>query len=458
MVTFAPAAPAAFKLMHAGVRALAQVESNGIKVDLNRLAKSKATLRRLIKEHHSKLTADPIWEDWRKQFGAQANLGSRPQLATVLYDVLGYESQGTTSKGRKRTDVQALERLDIPFVKTLLRMEQYKKCLATNLGGIERETTHEGFLHAFFNLHLVSTYRGSSDSPNFQNFPTRDAELARYVRECFVSRWDDGQIVEIDFSGVEVCVSACYHKDPNLIAEIVDPTRDMHRDMACECYLLKPTQVLKTIRHAAKNKFVFPEFYGSYYKDVAVALWDAMALNNLELKNGVLVKDHLAAKGIRKYEDFEAHIAKVEERFWGERFKVYSRWKKSFYDKYQKTGSFQTLTGFRVSGVMRRNEVVNYPIQGSAFHCLLWSLIRIQSEMKRYKFKSKIIGQIHDSLVGDVRVKELDNFLELAVRVMTKDLLKAFPWIIVPMTVEAEVAPVGGTWFDKKGYDVAKSV
>lgn len=108
------------------------------------------------------------------------------------------------------------------------------------------------------------------------------------------------------------------------------------------------------------------------------------------------------------------------------------------------------MTGFRLDGVYRRNEVLNYPIQGSAFHCLLWSLIEIQKELDRQRMKTLLVGQIHDSILGDSPPEELDDFLSLSEEVMTKRLLKEWKWINVPLKVEAEVSGVDESWFNKK--------
>ncbi len=105
-------------------------------------------------------------------------------------------------------------------------------------------------------------------------------------------------------------------------------------------------------------------------------------------------------------------------------------------------------TGFRVSGVYGRNDVLNGAIQGSAFHCLLWSLIELVKWMRKKKLKSKVVGQIHDSLVMDVHKSEFDDVISKTVDVMTKDLLATWDWIIVPLEVEAECSETN--WFEKK--------
>jgi DNA polymerase I-like protein with 3'-5' exonuclease and polymerase domains len=79
-------------------------------------------------------------------------------------------------------------------------------------------------------------------------------------------------------------------------------------------------------------------------------------------------------------------------------------------------------------------------------------LIQLQKTIKKYDLKTLLIGQIHDSIVADSPADELDTFLEVAETIMTKKLRKHWEWIIVPMEVEAEVADLGKTWFDKKPY------
>ena len=93
---------------------------------------------------------------------------------------------------------------------------------------------------------------------------------------------------------------------------------------------------------------------------------------------------------------------KFEDDFWNRRFKVYNRWKDKWWEGYQKNGYVSMYTGFRCSGIMRRNECINIPIQGSAFHCLLWSFIQVDKISREQNWKSRLIGQIHDAMVLDV--------------------------------------------------------
>lgn len=451
--------PEAYNLMHEGAIALAEISSNGIKIDEEYLKKTRKSLQNRIRECEEKLKSHEYWKLWKRQYGNKALLTSNDQLGSLLYKTLKFPIPYYTDKGKPSTDAQALEKINDPFVRDWNRMTKYQKADGTFLAGIQRET-RQSILRAFFNLHTTVTYRSSSDSPNFQNFPIRDPEIAKIIRSCFIPR-DGRRLVEIDCSGVEVRISACYHKDPMMIKYIMDPTTDMHRDMACELFICKPEQVTKPARHTAKNGFVFPEFYGSYWKNVAPDLWDAMEMRNLTIatKNGeVPIREHLAKKGITVLgsrsepelpSEYALHVKQVEERFWKQRFKVYDQWKRDTYSEYLKNGGWMTKTGFYVTGLYRKNDVTNHPIQGSAFHCLLWSLIQMQKWLKKYKMKTLIIGQIHDSAVFDAVEKELQDVLNKWNEIMTVNLRKHWDWIIVPIEVEVEACEIGASWFNK---------
>ena len=147
---------------------------------------------------------------------------------------------------------------------------------------------------------------------------------------------------------------------------------------------------------------------------------------------------------------FEHHLKEVENDFWNNRFGDYGQWKKDWFDAYLEKGYFDLYTGFRIYGSHRRNQVCNYPVQGSAFHCLLWTLIQVNKALRHYKMKSKVVGQIHDSLIGDVRENELTYYLELVEHIVTVKLRKHYPWLIVPLEVEYEICARGASWFEKK--------
>jgi DNA polymerase-1 len=457
-----PATPDAYRLLHHGCIALSNVETNGMRIDVEYLEKTSKQLYSRIKDMEEDLKSDKVFKIWRRQYGERTNLGSREQLGKILFDVLGHECLHRTPTGRPKMDATTMGAIDEPFVKTFVEMEQLKKIKNTFLSGIQKQTC-DGFIHPSFNLHTVQTYRSSSDSPNFQNFPIRDRKAGELIRRCFIPR-DGHRIVEIDYTGLEVRIAACYHKDPTMLEYIKDESKDMHRDMAAECFKCEPEQVSKELRYCGKNMFVFPQFYGDFYVNNARALWESIDAMNHEV-DGVPMKEHLQQNGIHELGlcepqekprpgTFEKHLQQVEKRFWNERFPTYGKWKKEWYRKYLKQGGFNTLTGFKIEGLLGRNDVINYPVQGSAFHCLLWSLIQLNKWLVKNKKRTKIVGQIHDSIVSDVHEDELDEFLQVAKTIMTQKIRNKFKWINVPLDVEAEITPINGSWFEKKEVEI----
>jgi DNA polymerase-1 len=450
----------AYALFHEGCLALSQVEANGIRIDTDYLAKAKVECKGKIAKLKASLLADPVYAKWRRRFGAKTNLGSREQLGEVVFGIMEYPCLEKTKTGRPSTDDEAMRAVKLPFVQNYLESERWKKALNTYLKGIEREVC-DGYLHPVFNLHIPVSFRGSSDSPNFQNQPIRNPAFAKLIRSAFVPRAANRQIVEFDFKGIEVSIAACYNHDPVLIAYVSDPTKDMHGDMGRQCYIVAQKQMTKLIRYCAKNGFVFPEFYGNWYKAVAKDLWTKISEMKLVTADGTPLREHLRKHGIKGLgkcdpeQDampgtFEYHIKEVEDDFWHRRFKVYDQWKKEWNQAYVEKGYFDMLTGFRCSTIMDRKQVVNYPVQGSAFHCLLWSLIRVQKLLRKYRLKSLVVGQIHDSMIMDVLVREMKDVMEIVKQVTTIDLAQHWSWICVPLRIEAEASPAGQSWYLKK--------
>lgn len=473
------ATPGAYQLFHEGSIAYATMESNGICIDLPYLEKTIEEVGRRVERLSAKLKKDPLYKTWRREFGEKTNLGSKQQLAHILFEVLEYPCTEYTEpteqfpEGQPKVDKNTLEKIDQPFVKRLLRLEKYKHAKGTYLEGIRKEVVIEngkGFLHPFFNLAAgddekggAKSYRGSSSGPNFNNIPIRDPEFGEMIRRSIIPREKNWRLVELDFKGLEVAINACYNKDPRLIAYLKDKSSDMHRDWACRVFKVrKDKEYQKGLRYYAKNMFVFPEFYGSFYIDCARALWDAMDRAKLTTSDGTPLKEHLASQGIHELGacdpeldpvpgTYEHHIKQMEKKLW-EEFSVYADWKVDWYNEYRRTGGFNLLTGFRVDGLLSRNQAINIPAQGSAFHCCLWTQIELQKELILEKMQTKIIAEIHDSIIGDSPDEEVQDYLAMAKEITSKRLPKAWDWIAVPLEIEAEVAPLGASWWEKKPW------
>jgi len=438
-----------YDLLHQGAIALAQVESNGICIDENYVNRAVEKVDDKISRMRQALCSSEAGVEWKRMYGRSMNLGSRVQLAELLRAFYGCDLPETKS-GKPRADEPTLSELDLNFVKMYLELQSWMKARGTYLEGIRREVV-DGLLRPFFNLHTVSTYRSSSDAINFQNIPVRNLKVSRLIRRCIIPR-PGHKLVETDYGGIEVRIAACYNEDPALIEYIKDPSKDMHRDMAAQCYCIPNSEVTKELRYASKNQFVFPQFYGDWYWHCAQNLWESAVEGRLKTVSGVAVEEYLLRKGITKLgtEDchrgsFAGHLRSVEEDFWGRRFRVYGEWRDNWVTEYLRNGKLQLYTGFTCRGLKKRTEIINYAIQGTAFHCLLWSLIRlVRVELRRHKIDALIVGQIHDSLLGDVRADQVPAYIDLVTRVMTVDLPKLWKWIIVPLVAETVV--YGRSW------------
>lgn len=459
----------AYQLMHKGVLALARAEQQGLRVDTDYITRKKEEISQTVINLERAFRGTAFYKEWKKSTKTTLNIYSPQQLSTFLYKVKGYKIEKATTSGQGSTDEDSLSQLNIPEINTLLKIKKLKKIRDTYLDSFEREQV-DGFLHPFYNLHLVRTFRSSSDSPNFQNIPKRDKEAMYICRKALFPR-KGHQLLELDYKQLEVRIAYCYNKDPKLKYDILHG--DMHLDMAKEIYFIKDfdkeNPAHSTLRSAAKNGFVFPEFYGDFYKNCALSLacqWGQLP-NMGTWKSGQGIKmgtsylsDHLIKNKIRNLDQFTEHIKAIEYQFWKVRYKTYNAWKNEWWESYQKNGYARSLTGFTFQGVMSRNDVINYPVQGAAFHCLLWSLIEgtrgfLISTFKANKFKTRIIGQIHDAIVLDVYPPELEQVVKIMKCIMCNDIVKAFPWITVDLDVDAELCPVDGSWADKQRYDIS---
>lgn len=441
------------ELMIKGTLALADVERNGIRIDVHYCTNQQKIVNKKILEIENEMSKSKEMKLWKKTYKDKFNMDSNPQLSDILFNYLKVKSGRVTAKGNLSVDKLSLDAMKIPFVQSIIEIRKLKKLNNTYLKNIIEETV-DGILRPSFNLHTVKTFRSSSDKINFQNLPIRDPEMGKIIRRAFIPRpgsWIGG----IDYEGIEVKISAVYHKDRAMLKYIKHSESDMHKDMAMECYMLEGREVSKESRYCAKNQFVFPQFYGSWYEPCAQSLWDSIDKMKLETKRydsrmdcGVPLKINLQKLGIKTYKQFERHIMKVEDKFWNEKFTGYRDWKIDWFKQYEKKGHFDMLTGFRCKGVMKRNDVINYPVQGVAFHCLLWSLIKLNRWLKKNKMRSMIIGQIHDDITMNIYETEFEDVLKKAKQIMCEDIRKEWKWLIVPLTVEASFSPIN--WHDVK--------
>jgi len=459
MIKTNPMTKSAYDLFHEGTLAFARAERAGLRIDVEYCKKEKDKLTKKINHLKEKVEQSKLGRHWKHVYGAKYNFNSNYQVAHLLYDIKKIKPAKTTASGRGATDEEALSALGIPELDAIIRVRKLMKVRDTYLDAYMREQVN-GVIHPSFNLHLVRTFRSSSDSPNFQNIPKRDEQARRVTRGAIFPR-KGYQFAGMDFSGIEVRMACVYTEDPQLIHDTIKG--DMHRDMAIELYMLdsldKHHKGEGNLRQGGKSGFVFPQFYGDYYGNCAPNLlkWAAKAY----LKDDTPALVHLERKGLIKLnragevkngDKFMGHVKKVEDYFWNIRYKKYTRWKNRVWKDYQRRGYVDMFTGFRCSGLMNKKDVTNYPFQGTAFHCLLKVFIELDRLAYSKNWDSFPVFQVHDDVTLDVNPAEFDMVTHEMHRIATKELLQQWEWINIPLEVEMDKGEVDQSLAEKKFY------
>jgi hypothetical protein len=160
------------------------------------------------------------------------------------------------------------------------------------------------------------------------------------------------------------------------------------------------------------------------------------------LPDGTPLIEHCRKVGIYEIEDFIDHCKTVERDMWEVRFPIYTKWKENICKFYQKNGFIETFYGFRFTGYMDRKQCCNYPIQGTSFHNLLNVMMDVERFIWKNKLKTKIVGQIHDSIISLIPTDEI-AFYHHGVSAIISSLHTRIKWLTVPMEAECAITKLG---------------
>jgi len=413
-----------------------------------------------IKKAEKRLLLGPEAKRFKEETGKDLRIVntdfSPGDLRELFFKILNFKSKKKTAKaGNDAMDADVLSDIDHPFAKHILRRRKLVKLKNTYVANFRRSIIN-GRMHPTFNLHIARTYRSSAQDPNAQNVPTRDEEAKKYTRSGIIPSAGN-RLMFADYGAVEVRILACYTLDKELVRYCNDPTTDMHRDEAQNIFLLTQKQVSKGLRQGSKNQFIFPEVYGSYWKNCARDLWH-QNMDDGKLADGSSLKAHLKAKLFKgmpanQWQDiFGLHIKKVEEKFW-QKYHSTREWQDKSVQEYLKKGYIEMLFGHRRGGYLSRNKIFNTPIQNTAFQCLLWAFYELDDLWERKKLRTQLIGQIHDEIVVDLFPPELEEAQADIQSVMSERIREEFPWIIVPLPTELSLTRIDGNWYGKVPYE-----
>lgn len=424
-----PTLQQAYDLFHNGVLCFTDMEDEGICIDRDYYEKTYVQLTKRIAhlvKNIGKHEEAHLFEDKMGRpiatFDVEKNKLhiSNQDLTKLFFNFMEMKPIKLTEKENYSSDENVLEKIGTPFCKDLLKIKKLEKNRTTYILGIygvsffdERDGLWK--IHPSFNLHIPRSYRSSSSDPNFQNVPIHDEESKKLVRTGIIPR-PGNKLGWADYGGHEIRIFACYCKDPVLILDIVNKV-DVHGYWG---------EYLGVKRYDAKNCFVFPQIYGSYYK----SCWS-----------------DLVGRGYKELK--ESRVEQAEREFW-KKYRKGKEWQEQLIKDYHARGYLEMLTGFRVVGWLGHNQIINTPIQGTAFHLLLWSCIEVNRIRREEGWKSKLIGQIHDEMVLDIDPKEEGHVRETIEWVMVEGTKRAYPWINVPLVAEYGSCEIDQPWGEAK--------
>jgi len=448
------------ELFHPGALVLEESEDMGVCVDIPYYETTKKTIVDSITLIQEELDRSEEAKKFKEVTGKDLLWSSNKDLNTLFFDILKVQPLRETKSGYA-VDEKSLASFNVPISEKMVAQRKLKKIGTTYIDSYIKNAV-EGLIHADITLHIAASGRSSMLSPNLQNVIKRNPESMYMIRKGVVPLKKGHRIMAADYSQAEVRVMACYSKDPVLINYILDPLTDMHRDQAMAIFRLEQDEVSKPLRHIGKNSFVFPQFYGDWWKANADSIWEEA--QGKKTASGIDIIKHLRSKGIKELGTLDKknnpskgslyeHVREVERNFW-DLLKVTKEWREKAVGDYLQKGYSDSFTGYRRSGFLDQKQICNTCVQGVAFHCLLWSYIRVAEIIKEEGLESRLLFEVHDELISSVPDNEVSHMAKIIRRVMVDEIGEwAKSWLIVPMETEistSELKENGGNWAEMK--------
>lgn len=382
------------------IKTIKTMEMNGAFVDKEYLAKLSNT----VTERINSLVAEIY-----NIAGYQFNLNSTQQLATLLFEEMEIPPVKKTKTGFS-TDASVLETLadDYEIVRLMLEYRQLAKLEFTYISALPKLIDEKsGRIHSNFNQIGASTGRLSSTNPNLQNIPIR-TELGSKVREAFVAQDEDSLILAADYSQIELRLLAIFSGDPILV-KTFNENGDIHKSTAALIYNKPVEEISRDERDSAKTIN-----FGIIYGMGSTKLGKELDIPQKEAKEFI---DNYFEKfpTIREYMDEMVLKAKSE-------------------------GFCETISGRRLylPAINGRNKrasseaeriAVNMPIQGSAADIIKIAMNRVHEKIKD-RDDVKMIIQVHDELVFEVKKSSLEEVSQLIKYEMENSLSKEYSKIV----------------------------
>lgn len=359
------------------------MEQQGIRVDLFSLAQQSEEIAKRLNE---------LEQEAYTLAGEEFNLGSPAQLQKIFYEKLDYPVISKTAKGQPSTAEPVLQELalEYPLPKLLLEYRTLSKLKSTYTDKLPQDVNPQtGRIHSTFQQAVAATGRLSSTDPNLQNIPIRTEE-GRRIRKAFIA--DEGRIImAADYSQVELRIMAHLSGDDGLRTAFQQGL-DVHRATAAEIFDEALDEVSSDQRRSAKAIN-----FGLIYGMSAFGLAKQLGIGRHEAQEYVERYFH-RYPGVRDYMENTRQLANEQ-------------------------GYVETLFGRRLylpdinarNGMLRKaaeRTAINAPMQGTAADIIKRAMIDIQHWLKIAGLDARLLLQVHDELVFEVKESDLELLSE----------------------------------------------
>lgn len=392
---------------------LAQMQFTGMYIDKQELLEYGTVLQKRLEE-----VSKEIYNLAEQEF----NINSPKQLGEILFEKLKLPIQRKTKSGYS-TDVEVLEKLknEHPIIEKILEYRQVAKLNSTYVEGlvpyINKRTNR---IHSHFHQTVTATGRISSTDPNLQNIPTR-MELGRKLRKVFKVQNNDTIYLDADYSQIELRILAHISNDETMI-QAFNNNEDIHTQVASKVFGIPIEEVTKDLRSKAKAVN-----FGIVYGISDFGLAEQIGSTRKEAK--LYIEQYLEKySGIKEFMD--NIIEKTKELGYAQ-----TLYKRRRYVPELKSNNYMIRQfGSRVA--------MNTPIQGTAADIMKIAMINVYNELKNKNLKSKIVLQVHDELLIETYIDEVEIVKDILKKGM-ENVIK----LKVPLNVEIEE---GNNWFEAK--------
>ncbi len=394
------------------VEVLSDMQWNGMYVN-------KKELENFGKELTEKI--ETVTKTIYEMAGEEFNINSTKQLGEVLFEKMKLPVIKKTKSGYS-TDVDVLEKLkkEDPIIGQILEYRQLVKLNSTYVEGLKPYINPKtNRIHSFFHQTITATGRISSTEPNLQNIPTR-FELGKRVRKVFFP--EEGSIyLDADYSQIELRVLAHVSEDEHMIQAFKN-NEDIHKQAASKVFRTPIDEVSKEQRSNAKAVN-----FGIVYGISDFGLANQLGIPRRKAKQ--YIDEYLEQySGIKNFMDTVTQKAK-------ERGYVETLFSRRRYIPELKSNNYMVRQfGSRAA--------MNTPIQGTAADIMKIAMINVYKKLKEEKLKSKIVLQVHDEMLIETKISEIEQVKEI----MKNEMENAIQ-LKVPLIVEISEAT---NWYDCK--------